>query len=296
MSRIASTFRRLKEEGGWYRPLTPLAMAIALGAAAVAYYHVGVPPADDAAACAFPDCFPDATNSGVPSGTTLTTYTGSSTIDTDGTTIDSKDIQTCLTITADNVTITNSTISCDPGGGIAVNVQTGSLTITDSEIDCANTTGTGLGSESITATRVDISLCENGLDVNSNFTLTDSYVHALVVGSGSHTDGAQFNQGGDSVTFEHNTIVNVSGGNSTIIMWDGADPQGSNILIQHNRLLGEGQNYTIYTPRDPPLTNVKVINNRLGIGGNGYNGGDGSILTDSSGNIDDVTGDPVDIS
>lgn len=52
--------------------------------------------------------FPDATNSGVPVGTTLTPYTGPSTITTAGTVINGKLITTQLTINANNVVIENS--------------------------------------------------------------------------------------------------------------------------------------------------------------------------------------------
>jgi hypothetical protein len=51
--------------------------------------------------CAFPSCFPSASNTGVPSGTTLTAYTGGD-VTVDDTVITGKNI-TCLNVKASNV-------------------------------------------------------------------------------------------------------------------------------------------------------------------------------------------------
>ena len=57
---------------------------------------------------ASPSKFPDASNTGVPAGVTLSAYTGPSAITQPGTVIDGKLVKTCLVIRADNVTIRNS--------------------------------------------------------------------------------------------------------------------------------------------------------------------------------------------
>jgi len=62
---------------------------------------------------ALPGSQPNSSNSGVPAGTNLTAYTGSLTISTPGTVIDSKIINGDLKITADNVTVQNSRITGD---------------------------------------------------------------------------------------------------------------------------------------------------------------------------------------
>jgi hypothetical protein len=246
--------------------------------------------------CEFPDCFPDASSTGVPAGTSLTAYSGPTDITVDGTVIDGKIVSSDLTINANNVIIRKSQITLATTGFLIL-VQSGSLLIEDCELSCSGQQGTCIGSENFTMRRCDLTSAENGVDVGGvgNVLMEDNYFHDLISGGGAHTDGIQLGQGADDISILHNTILDVPGGNSCIIMWDGGDPQGANVLVEHNRLVGVG-GYTIYTPRDPPLTNVKVINNRLGEGATGYNGGDGSILTDRSGNIDDVTGLPVDIS
>jgi hypothetical protein len=237
--------------------------------------------------------FPDASNTGVPPGTVLTPYSGPTVITADDTIVDSKTIG-CIGIDADNVILRNCLITCATTQTV-VEWVSGSVTLEDCTIDCAGLTGNGLGERNMTVLRCDISGCENGFNVSGGITVQDSYIHDLVFESGAHTDGMQFNQGGSNITVVHNTIIAQTLGTSCIIMWDGDDPQGANILINNNRMIGTGAAYTIYTPRVGPLTNVKVTNNRMAPAGFGYNGGDGSLLTDASGNVDDATGDPIDI-
>jgi hypothetical protein len=243
-----------------------------------------------------PTGFPNAGNTGVPSGTSLTAYTGPSTITTANTVVDGKTIG-CLTVSAPGVVIRNSRISCNGfrvlGGG---GTGSGPLLVQDSEIDCQNSNGTGVDVTNATFTRVDVSGCENGFNVGGPLTLEDSWIHNLVTANGAHTDGMQFNQGASNITVRHNTIDPVagsSGGTSCIIMWDEGNPQNSNVLITNNLMLGSGAAQTMYTPRQGPLTNVRVTNNRMEKGEFGYNGGNGSLVTDWSGNVDNTTGQPI---
>ena len=55
---------------------------------------------------------PSASNTGVPAGTTLTTYTGPLTITVDGTVIDKKAVYGDLKIAARNVVVRNSYLHC----------------------------------------------------------------------------------------------------------------------------------------------------------------------------------------
>lgn len=245
-----------------------------------------------------PTGFPDATNTGVPSGTTLTAYTGPATVTTANTIIDSKTLG-CLTVSAPGVVISNSRIVCNgfivlKGGG----TSSSPLVIQDSEVDCQGANGTGIDVTNATVRRVEVSRCENGFNVGGPLLVEDSWIHDLVTANGAHTDGMQFNQGASNITVRHNTIDPINGSNggtSAIIMWDEGSPQNSNVLIDNNRLLGGGASYTIYTPRQGPLTNVRVTNNRFEVGVYGYNGGNGSLLTAGSGNVNDSTGQPINL-
>ena len=66
------------------------------------------------------------------------------------------------------------------------------LLVEDSEVDCKMTGGNGFGEAHITVRRVNVQGCENGFDINQNFTVEDSYIHDLYNGGDAHTDGAQF--------------------------------------------------------------------------------------------------------
>jgi hypothetical protein len=252
--------------------------------------------------------FPGASNTGVPAGTTLSPYTGPSTISTAGTVIDGKSMG-CITVRAPGVVIRNSKISCQ--GGYAVYVPDGSftgtpLTVEDSEVDCKLTGGNGLGEANITVRRVDIQGCENGFDINQNLMIQDSYVHDLYNSGSAHTDGAQMAaghyengqlvSGSRNVTFLHNTIYGMgadgSFGTSAIISNRGAD---RDILIQNNLMAGGA--VALYCEQGATGTNYRVLDNHFSTRFGpkvGYYG----VSTDcsdevQSGNVYHETGQPV---
>ena len=218
--------------------------------------------------------FPNADNTGVPPGTTLSPYTGPGTISRPKTVVTGKTIG-CIRVTAPGVVIRNSKISC--GGQIAVRIDDGDFTgtpllIEDSEIDCRNTGGAhAIAEANVTARRVDISACENGFDVNQNVTVEDSYIHDLYNGAEAHTDGIQFAsrivdgqvvQGVLNVTIRHNTIYGMgpdgSFGTSAIISNHGGD---TNVLIQNNLLAGGAS--TLYCEQGAKGANYRVLDNRF---------------------------------
>lgn len=127
--------------------------------------------------------FPNATNTGVPSGTTLTDYTGPCVITTANLVLDSKTI-TCpdgLGIQAHNVTITKSKIN----GLVRLDEDSPAfadwtLTLTDTEIDAGIIQQAALCCGDVTATRVNLhggqtaAQCEEQSD---HCVITDSYLH-----------------------------------------------------------------------------------------------------------------------
>jgi hypothetical protein len=255
-----------------------------------------------------PSGFPDASNTGVPAGTTLSPYTGPSTISTAGAVIDGKSMG-CITVRAPGVVIRSSKISCQ--GGYAVYVPDGAftgtpLTVEDSDVDCKLTGGNGLGEANITVRRVDIQGCENGFDINQNLMIQDSYIHDLYNSGSAHTDGAQMAAGhyengqlvagSRNVTFLHNTIYGMgadgSFGTSAIISNRGAD---RDILIQNNLMAGGA--VALYCEQGATGTNYRVLDNHFStkFGSKvGYYG----VSTDcsdevQSGNVYHETGQPV---
>jgi len=209
------------------------------------------PPPSGGGSCPLP-AYPDATCTGVPAGTTLTPAS-SITLSTPGQVYDGKDITGCVTVTAANVTIKNSRIKCNDSYGVWSR-STG-LIVQDTEVDCINTTGTGIVGGSFTARRVNVHGCENGASADDNVTIADSYIHDLFEGAGSHVDGIQVASGSTGLVFDHNRILNANSETSAIIGGDSATETVSN-----NYLSGGG--FTLYC--SPNFAGFKVFNNRWG--------------------------------
>jgi hypothetical protein len=169
------------------------------------------------------------------------------------------------------------------------NFSTG-LQVIDSAATCGGTNGNAFGSSDLSLLRVEISRCENGLNVAGRVNVIDSWIHDMNGSSGgAHTDGAQFNQGASDITFRHNTI-NVgpqNGATSAIIMWDEGGAQNARVSIDGN--LMAGGTYTLYCGREGIVDNVRITNNRFGTYEYGY-----ANACDSGeiwfGNVADATG------
>lgn len=152
-------------------------------------------------------CFPGPSNTGVPAGTTLTNYTGSCTITTANTTIDSKTVNCgVLQIRAANVTITNSQIN----GRVYIDsdycgsASNYSLLIRDSSVYTTDKMSRALMYCNYTAERVSLSgggsqaLCNNA-------TIRDSYLHSPI----EDFEGKQHNSSlrvGANCVLEHSTM------------------------------------------------------------------------------------------
>jgi hypothetical protein len=255
-------------------------------------------PAPGGGACPLP-AYPDAGCTGVPAGTTLTP-SGTVTVSQAGTVIDGREITGAIVINAPNVTIRNTRIHSNAFRAIENN-STG-LLVEDSEIvnrpaagqnNCHN----GIGWGNFTMRRVEISGCENGVDVgDGNLVVEDSYIHDLdtegpsyVWGNSPHTDG--FQGTGSNVIIRHNTIdptADNSGADAGIIM--GTNDPNSNFRIEDNWIDGRGASYAIYAPRQQ-TPGVIINRNKLHRGTYGYTACVklGSTVQEFSDNRDAIT-------
>jgi hypothetical protein len=183
---------------------------------------------------------------------------GNLSVTTAGAVVDGKDIRGCVVVSAPNVTIRNSRVTCT-SGSYAVDYYpsgAGTLTIQDSEISCAYRNATGIGELQFVALRVHVYGCENGFDVDRDATVQDSYVHDMYEGSSGHGDGLQ-SCCGVNLTFRHNTLFPGAQTTSAII----TPPSGSsNFTIDRNLMAGGAA--TLYCPRDSS-TNFRVTDNRF---------------------------------
>lgn len=217
--------------------------------------------------------FPSASTTGVPAGTTLTDYTGPATISTANTVLSGKRFG-CITVTAPGVVIRNSTFTCSPSYAVIEVPDRGftgtPLLLEDVEISCQGA-GIAVGEAHYTLHRANIHDCENGLDVNQQVTIEDSFIHNLYNGNDAHADGIQlasrwngvtYIQGAKDVVVRHNTIysADASGalGTSALI----SNPKGDeNILIENNLLAGGA--FTLYCPVDVKGVNYSVLDNHF---------------------------------
>ncbi len=123
---------------------------------------------------------PDASNTGPPADTSLTTYSGPCTITTNGTTLDERDI-TCatLTIEASNVTISNS-----ESGPIYLDEtddQYDNLTISYVKVDAGTATGgfaTGIYGHEITVEFTEVIGGNRSMYCDRDCTVTSSWFHS----------------------------------------------------------------------------------------------------------------------
>lgn len=148
-------------------------------------------------------CFPNASNTGIPAGTTLTNYTGTCNITTPNTTITGKTISNCytLSINANNVTIRNSKFI-----GSNLDVQSGSLTLEDSEGDLgSDPNGQGITGGPMTAARLNFYGGHRQMWCD-HCTVTDSYFHGQNI-SQDPTAHASAMRTENNTTYRHNTVA-----------------------------------------------------------------------------------------
>jgi hypothetical protein len=206
--------------------------------------------------------WPDATNTGVPSGTTLTTVSGDLTVTTNNSTVNAKNVSGCIVVNATGVTVQNTKAQCitTAFSTAARNPANPRLTIQDSEVDCGNTGGTtGISDRNVTVVRVNIHRCENGFDADSDFTIQDSFIHDLYNSATGdpHTDGLQ-SAVGSNMVIDHNTFYghdtgctypnngSCNGTSAININNTAGGPTSTNTTISNNLLAGGA--FTLYCP------------------------------------------------
>jgi hypothetical protein len=152
--------------------------------------------------------FPSASNTGVPAGTVLTTYTGPCILTTPGTTIDAKTVNCSLEIQTSGVVISRSKIN----GGITLNTALGpsaswNFIVRDSEIDAGGSLAfRGIQGWNYTALRNNIYGSYSGLYCVLNAVIQDNYVHGNALDPTGIAHMSAIRQEADC-TIRHNTIL-----------------------------------------------------------------------------------------
>jgi len=150
-------------------------------------------------------CWPYAGNTGVPAGTSLTTYSGPCSIFSD-TVIQDKIVNCALQMYSDaSLTIRRSIVN-----GFIENTYTsgvGKLVVEDSEIRAGAWSGGALWGSSITLTRTEATGGQHSVHCESDCTVTDSWLHSQYnPDGGSYHNNAFLSNGGTNMSLRHNTL------------------------------------------------------------------------------------------
>ena len=163
--------------------------------------------------------FPDASTTGVPSGTALTAVNGNFTSSYAGQIIDARDVNGTIIVNHPGVIIRN----CE---ATYITVNADNVTIEDTTVTGQNVGASGidlLGSDNTTVRRCDISGVENGIWLEANgCVIADNYIHDLRNNASCdpHYDGLQI-PGGSGVSnnlITHNNFDLGPGASSSITM------------------------------------------------------------------------------
>jgi hypothetical protein len=153
------------------------------------------PPADP------PSGWPDASNTGVPDGVTLTAYSGPCTITELNTVIDAALVNCDLDIQTTGVSITrsriNGTVYSTDGSGF-------SFSISDSEVVIGHRVATGLSATHYVATRVEVTGGNRGAYCQFDCTIQDSWIHGTEWEDQWHASGVRPEI---QTTVRHNTLA-----------------------------------------------------------------------------------------
>src|SRR6266536_3252978 len=221
---------------------------------------------------------PSAANTGVPAGTALKKHSGTMTISASNTVIDAMDISGSLVIKANNVTVKRTRVRCI-GGDDCIHISGNGVLVQDVEAgggaDGVTNTGAGVGivmggdsskgADSIRVVRANVHHTTDGLRVDGNLSVIDSYIHDPDQHDGAHGDGAQ-STGYSNMVFRNNFII--GGTNAAIYLnQEKPNPGISNVVIDGNWLWGTKESAADFTSF--PLyvnggtSNVTVVNNHF---------------------------------
>lgn len=143
------------------------------------------------------EAFPGELTTGVPPGVTLEDV-GRISVEEDGAVLDGLSIRGTVFVRANDVTIRRSRIVTDGDRlGIRIDPDHSGLLIEDSEVYGSDgACQMGIAATNFIARRVDVSGCQDGVRMNANTVLEDSWIHNLRPTPDSHNDAVQGIGGG----------------------------------------------------------------------------------------------------
>jgi hypothetical protein len=208
--------------------------------------------------------YPDFSNTGVPSGTSLTVHNGDFTTSSNNQVIDSLDIRGSVIVNHTGVIIRKCKIWQWSIYGILCE-GAGSCTIEDCEINGGNDNFTCVANSDFTALRCRVTGAENGFDVGSNVTIEDCFLYDLDNGGvDPHADGIQINDGADNLIIRHNTILSrgFDDTDTTSCIISPQASSGVSTWLIHDNVFAGGA-YSLYGPQNGAGTSVTITDNKF---------------------------------
>jgi len=213
--------------------------------------------------------YPDATNTGVPLGSSLTP-SGPVTVTRDGTTLSGLEIVGRVVVAADDVTIEGSRIAPSWGGSgsyaVILNQGADDFTIRDSEVLGPASRRHGLqsavwnhyGNPGATATRVYFHRCADCWEGAGTF--RDDYMVVDAAYTGSHDEDIYVC--GDRVDVDHSTLINRHNQTATVF-GDTAGCGGNRFIVTDSLLAGGG--FVLYPQANSEARtgSTRVVGNRF---------------------------------
>jgi hypothetical protein len=208
--------------------------------------------------------FPGPDNTGVPAGTQLRPY-GSLVAARDGQVISGLHINGCVIVTARNVVIRKSRITC--GGLFSIRtVGAKNLLVEDVEIDGRGRNASAICCSDYTLRRVDIAHVIDGPRLADNTVVEGSWIHHLTRIPGSHNDTLQ-TTGASNIVVRGNSLdaynpVTRDPLNACLMIGSTTAARVSNLIFEHNYC--NGGNFSIGIRPDLHAANIRIHGNTYG--------------------------------
>lgn len=257
--------------------------------------------------------WPNATNTGVPVGTSLTVFNGTFTTTADNQVINARDIRGALQIRHNGVTISKTKVTFGGGFEYTVEVKPG-LSVPPVFTDCefmGRTSNSSIADKNVRLGCGTLLRCyiHGGADqvtptpntgtwpgtTGGPCLVKDCYIYFGMADyvNGMHADCIEADGNHHDVRIEHCNVVNDKGDNSALTCSNYWGPV-TNFYANNNRFIGG--NYSVYYGNfdNKAYTGLTFTNNRLKKGVYGYAStrpATGTVII--SGNVDDATGQPI---
>lgn len=240
----------------------------------------------------------DPADTGVPDGVVLED-SGPLRITEDGAVIDGLDVDGCVTVLADDVTIRDTRIRCDDAKKklvVSVGDRARNLLIESSEIDGRGKLEVGVGWSRYTLRRVDVHGVVDGARFGHGVTIEDSWIHDMARIGSLHSDALQTTSASDVVirgnVLDPTSTKDGDRNNAGLMLGsETGSKQVRDVLVERNLIAGG--NYALNVRGDIDAEGLVIRDNVFGDGSR-Y----GAVLAPGSvplgeGNVMATSGGPV---